>query len=215
MSGPNPARAPHLRTATKADTPEMSRVLSEAFATSKTFSWIVPDDAARRRLLPAFFSGQLSDPHTRLGSQVAELPGAAPALAGVAVWTAPGRWKPRWWHQFRTLPRLLRSADRATLRQFADRGPEIDRGLSAIHPDEPHWYLAALGVDPTSHGTGVGTALLHEGLRRADAAGEPCYLECEDHLVDYYRRFGFEIIARADMPEGAPPQQGMWRAPAA
>jgi hypothetical protein len=30
--------------------------------------------------------------------------------------------------------------------------------MSGYHPDEPHWYLPLLGVDPLRHGKGLGSA---------------------------------------------------------
>ena len=30
-------------------------------------------------------------------------------------------------------------------------GPEIFEKMSGYHPDEPHWYLPLLGVDPLQH----------------------------------------------------------------
>lgn len=44
------------------------------------------------------------------------------------------------------------------------------------HPDEPHWYLAVLGSDPTYRGQGFGNALLASRLEQVDAEHAPAYL---------------------------------------
>lgn len=63
------------------------------------------------------------------------------------------------------------------------------------HMQEPHWYLATLGVDPTSQGQGQGTLLVREGLDRADSDGVEAYLETETEAnVRFYERFGFGVV---------------------
>jgi ribosomal protein S18 acetylase RimI-like enzyme len=82
-----------------------------------------------------------------------------------------------------------------------------------VHPTEPHWYLAVLGVRPESRGRGAGSALLEPGLARADAEGMPCYLESSNKRnVSLYERHGFEIRAEHWLPDG-PMFTYMWRRP--
>ena len=50
--------------------------------------------------------------------------------------------------------------------------------------------LAPLAVHPDHQGRGVGTALVEEGLARAEAHGEP--LVVVEGIPAYYPRFGFE-----------------------
>jgi hypothetical protein len=64
-------------------------------------------------------------------------------LAGAALWDPPGGWK---MSPGQTLGML--GAMTAT---FRGRLPRAVRGFSALdfgHPDEPHYYLSAPGVDP-------------------------------------------------------------------
>lgn len=37
-------------------------------------------------------------------------------------------------------------------------------------------------------------------------------MECMEHLVLYYERFGFEMTGEIEMPEDVPDQVSMWRA---
>ncbi len=32
--------------------------------------------------------------------------------------------------------------------------------MDALHPQEPHWHLPLIGVDPAHQGKGIGSALL-------------------------------------------------------
>jgi ribosomal protein S18 acetylase RimI-like enzyme len=55
----------------------------------------------------------------------------------------------------------------------AQVGEQMDR----FHPEEPHWYLSMIGVDPARQGRGLGSALLRHTLALCDAEGAPAYLE--------------------------------------
>lgn len=71
---------------------------------------------------------------------------------------------------------------------------ELGELMSQYHPQEPHWYLSIIGVDPSRQGQGLGAALLKEGLRRCDADGLPAYLESSSPKnVPLYERHGFEV----------------------
>ena len=67
--------------------------------------------------------------------------------------------------------------------------------VGARHPkDEPHWYLAVLGVDGAAQGEGLGRRLIEPGLQRCDEEGLPAYLETMNEAnLAWYARFGFEV----------------------
>lgn len=63
------------------------------------------------------------------------------------------------------------------------------------HPEETHWYLPAMGVDPILQGRGCGSALLARGLEVIDQDKILAYLESTNPAnIPLYRRFGFEVI---------------------
>lgn len=67
--------------------------------------------------------------------------------------------------------------------------------MDAYHPQQPHWYLALLGVDPARQQRGYGTALMRYGLSRCDRDGAPAYLESSNPAnIPFYQRHGFEVI---------------------
>lgn len=199
-----------IRLAERGDGTAMGAVLSAAFADSATFRWIFPDERRRPDLLRALFTGTIRHVHPPgRGTLVAVVEGR---IVGVAAWVPPPRWQPPGWRGLLLMPGLVRAGDRRSLRVFADRGRAVDEALRRVHAAGPHWYLAALGVAPAAQGSGAGSALVRAGLARADSDGVGSYLECEEHLVDYYAAFGFGVRHECPMPAGAARQWGMWRA---
>ena len=84
------------------------------------------------------------------------------------------------------------------------------------HPHEPHWYLNVLGIHPDLQGRGFGSHLMQPVLRRCDEQGLPAYLETDtERNVALYKRHGFEVTERFDLPGGGPPIWLMWREPQA
>ena len=88
---------------------------------------------------------------------------------------------------------------------------QVVEQMGAFHPEEPHWYLAMLGVDPMRQGRGLGSALLKAGLARCDAEGAAAYLESSNPKnVPLYERHGFEVIGLVQ-PADFPPLIPMLR----
>lgn len=83
--------------------------------------------------------------------------------------------------------------------------------VGKAHPDEPHWFLPAIGVDPMCQGRGYGSALLERSLEACDREHRVAYLEASNpRNVPLYQRFGFEItgeIRVGDSPVVIPMQR--------
>ena len=134
-------------------------------------------------------------------------------VGAAALWDPPGRWGQSSREQIAMLP--------AVLRAFRGRlavGRTVTELMKAQHPEEPHWYLAVIGSDPTYRGEGYGKALMESGLARADAEWAPAYLESSNpDNVPYYERFGFEVIGELELPgdseAAGPTMWAMWRQP--
>jgi ribosomal protein S18 acetylase RimI-like enzyme len=77
--------------------------------------------------------------------------------------------------------------------------------MAAYHPDEPHWYLPVIGVDPAHQGRGYGAALMRHATERCDRDVVPAYLESSNpRNISLYLRHGFEILGTIQV--GSSPQ---------
>lgn len=89
------------------------------------------------------------------------------------------------------------------------RGMQVDDCLAKKAPKTPYIYLFALAARQAFQGQGVGSALINEGLNRADKLGLPVYLEnSKEANIGYYQRFGFHVLEQLSPAPGSPP---MWR----
>jgi GNAT superfamily N-acetyltransferase len=179
-------------------------MLARAFSEDPVFGWMLPAEGLRHRRLGRFFVTELHHESLRHGAvEVACVDGR---VAGAAVWFPPSP-KPLG-TEVSALPGYLRAFGRrlAVVSQFQSVA------VSARPREEPHWYLAFIGVDPVRQGYGVGAALLRSRLRRCDQEGLPAYLESSKlENVPLYQHFGFHPAATLGLPEGAPVVNTMWR----
>ena len=80
--------------------------------------------------------------------------------------------------------------------------------MGDYHPDEEHWYLPVIGVDPAHQGQGIGAALMKHALATIDAQGLPACLESSNpRNISLYERHGFEAadaIQRGSSPVVTP-----------
>lgn len=97
------------------------------------------------------------------------------------------------------------------------RLPEIVDMLTegyALRPEEPHWYLLALGTRAASQGHGRGAHLVRPVLDRCDEQGLGAYLESSNpRNIPFYHRLGFEIVNEHWTPDRTAVMTGMWRRP--
>jgi ribosomal protein S18 acetylase RimI-like enzyme len=75
----------------------------------------------------------------------------------------------------------------------------------AMLPDEPHWLLDQLAVEPDAQGRGIGGTMIRYAIDRSEADGLPLFLETAiPSNLGLYRRHGFEVFAEGDAPLGGP-----------
>ena len=69
--------------------------------------------------------------------------------------------------------------------------------VGASHPDETHWYLPAIGVEPRLQGKGYGSVLLARGIEICDSQHIAAYLEATNPAnIPLYERFGFKVVGK-------------------
>lgn len=77
-----------------------------------------------------------------------------------------------------------------------------DEIASKGKPAAPHYYLGVIGVDPDSHGRGIGTQLLRSfcGLSARDPLSSGVYLEtAQESNLGFYERAGFSETGRGSL----------------
>jgi len=83
--------------------------------------------------------------------------------------------------------------------------------VNGFHPEEPHWYLPMIAVDPAHTGQGLGNALMKHALDIIDAAHLPAYLESSNpRNISLYERHGFEVIGQIQT-DSSPVMTPMYR----
>lgn len=167
-----------------ATTSEMERAVATivlAFGSDPVARWSYPDPREYLAHFPAVvraFGGRAFAKGTAHH---------ADGFAGAALWLPPGI-----------------SPDEDTLGAIlhetvaAERRGEVLAVLERMgsyHPDEPHWYLPLIGVDPIHQYKGYGSALLRHALLQCDRDHAPAYLESSNPAnIPLYERHGFEVL---------------------
>lgn len=83
------------------------------------------------------------------------------------------------------------------MRVFTKIQPEIINSPAR----ESAWYLSSIGVDPKFQGKGLGSMLLQDGLQKADQRGVATWLVGVSGSDNFYGRYGFAEVARANVGE--------------
>ena len=67
--------------------------------------------------------------------------------------------------------------------------------LGAYHPDEPHWFLPVIAVDPARQNHGIGSRLMAHAVAQCDETGKQADLESSNpRNISLYERHGFKVI---------------------
>ena len=110
-------------------------------------------------------------------------------FSAVAVWFPPG----------------IYADDQDIVTAIQDLGPcplkdlmeESFEKFLTYHPQEPHWYMPFMGVEPGFQGLGMGSALLKYSLQECDRTQHLAYLEASsERNVAFYERHGFRVIGK-------------------
>lgn len=199
MSEP-PRPAIVCRIASRPNRSAVIATLAEAFAHEPAFSFILPDDDARRRALKRVF-GIVFDEDTKAGAIF-----LTEQAEAVTAWRSPAQMHEGRWEALRTrLPYLL------AFGTAIGRAATVAGLIKANLPPEGCWYLHYAGSHSQHRGKGFGGAAIRAGLERADAERTNAWLETADEAnLVLYRSLGFEVVKNWQVPEG-PRFWGMMR----
>ncbi|MBY5161416.1 GNAT family N-acetyltransferase [Salsipaludibacter albus] len=187
--------APRVRPATDDDRVAVRSLTADAFGVDPLIRWFFPDPDTFEAMARSFF-GTLLDLRLRAGVVEVEVD-----QRGAAQWERPGG-----------LGLSDQEQDDAWAGHVGRRGAvtrarfDLLEDLFGPHvPDEPHWYLGVLAVDPSHHRRGIGSSLLRVGLERARADGLAAFLETATaDNVGLYERHGFVVTGEVDLPDDGP-----------
>jgi ribosomal protein S18 acetylase RimI-like enzyme len=178
-----------IRSATSDEMPQAVGSIVAAFITDPLarFAWPSAHDHLRGMPLVTREFARASFEH-----------GAAYVTAdfgGVALWLPPGVHP-----NSEALEGVLR--DTAKPEHLDDLLATFEK-MNEWHPEEPHWHLPLVGVEPNAQGNGLGGALMRHAVARCDQAGALACLESSNpRNVSLYERHGFEVMGRIQMGEG-------------
>jgi GNAT superfamily N-acetyltransferase len=196
-----------VRPPRKTEVRSLGRTLGRAFYDDPVMRWMLPADGRRAKGLPRIFAAMTR--HHFLAGGGVEVALRSGEIGAAALWDPPGSWKQTPREEFKMMPSFLLAMGARTA-----RGRQLAELMKKQHPEEPHWYLAVIGSDPSVRGGGFGQALMRSRLDRVDAEHAPAYLESsKSDNIAYYERFGFEVTGEITLPDGGPPMWPMWRQP--
>lgn len=190
---------PTVRAAGPDDEAAVLSVVALAFASDPIARWATPDPVKFLASMPQIAKAFGGRGFAHDSVYIAEGGG------GAALWLPPG-----------VEPDSERMSEIVFQHGQLDRLPELGELMErvrAYHPEEPHWYLPLIGVDPAAQGRGIGAALMKHALARCDAEGATAFLESSNpRNVSLYERHGFEVITTVQVGS-SPPMTPMVRRP--
>jgi GNAT superfamily N-acetyltransferase len=198
---------PDVRPAEQRDVPRIAATLTIAHADSRWTRWALPDDGRIQRLTRLH---ELDAGHRGVSTGSAWV---TDDVTAVAVWEpppgAPGT---------SPLPADVRAAlDRELPYLAAGRASVVAETaalVTAARPDGPHWWLAHLGVRPTSRRQGLAAGVLAPALVRCDADGVLAAAAVFSWAnVRFLRGFGFEVTTTTRTADDALPLWVLVRQP--
>jgi ribosomal protein S18 acetylase RimI-like enzyme len=100
-----------------------------------------------------------------------------------------------WSEKFKTAPSMIRIMGCALASTL-----KMTNARARHDPPRPHWHIGPIGVHPDHQGHGIGTSLLACLAEMVDEHAMPAFLETDvDRNVVLYERFGFQVVADADI----------------
>ncbi len=194
-----------VRRVTDADRARVTAVMARAFDDDPIANWFSKQDERRSERIAAFMKLALERFTLPYGECY-----TTDDIQGGALWNPPGTWKLGLLQQLMLVPSTAGIAGWRRLLKIIAGLDKVERR----HPEKPHFYLLALGVEPELQGRGIGTQLMRPVLERCDRDGIPAYLESsKERNVPLYERNGFKVTEVFQVPHGGPPIWLMWREP--
>jgi GNAT superfamily N-acetyltransferase len=190
-----------VKTALQEEENAVTGAIIAAFLTDPLVRWLLPEAHRYFATMPGLIRGFAG---AAFANESAYHVGA---YAGAALWLPPGIH-----FDEEALTSLFH---RNLAKDKVENAFAFFEEMGKYHPEEPHWYLPAIGVDPLHQGHGYGSALMKHALQRCDQEQKLAYLESSNpRNLSLYIRHGFEIIGTIRVAD-SPPMFPMLRKPGA
>ena len=184
-------------------------LLTRAFWDDSLCVYFFPNEEERKKLLPVFFKFRLKQ-----AIQNGEVYATSSGLEGVAIWQHSNTVDSSYWKN-------LRAGGfgfyRTMGRNLVNRMMKMDHFTSqrrAKYAVTPYMHLGPVAVDPKLQGQGYSSKLIRPMLERLDRQELPCYLEAQsEDNVSIYEHYGFEVLAKGNVPIADIPHWDMMRLP--
>jgi hypothetical protein len=186
----------------------LGSALTRAFYDDPGVIYILPDPHVRRVALSWFFTS-VAIRTSRLCGEIY----TTVNVDGGALWIRPGV-ELTMEHAVRMeTPSLPFKLDRRTIKRWI----KVSRYLESIRrnlADKPHWYLIALGTEPSTTGKATRGALMAPVLATADWDLRSCYVVTfNEEDLPFYEQSGFQIAGAGQIPKGGPSFWALIRPP--
>lgn len=170
-----------IKTATASDEDHIIAVVVLAFSADPVARWTYPDPHEYLRYFPDIvkaFGGKAFAHGTAY---------YVDGFSGAALWLPPDV-QPQEDEMIALLQRTVPEQNQEEVFSVLEQ-------MGSYHPNEPHWYLPLIGVDPSLQGKGHGTALMKHALMPCDRENRLAYLESTNSRnMPLYQRHGFELL---------------------
>lgn len=170
--------------------------LAGAFMKDPLQTYVFPNEDERKKKSPGHFAAILQyglmfgEVYTTINSE------------GAVVWLGPG--------ETDVTPDKAEKGGLGKLSEILGEAPanRFFSVLDFLEPyhkndaNEPHWYTMVIGVSPSGHRAGIGSALMKPVIDKACSQKTPIYLETsEPSNISFYTKLGFRVLRELKEPD--------------
>ncbi|MCY6371312.1 GNAT family N-acetyltransferase [Clostridium ganghwense] len=181
---------------TKAHIKPAVETLTKAFENDPVYSYLIPDEEERKRILPHLFQFRMC-----YGITYGEAYAISPDVEGLAVWIPHKNAAMTPWRMLRCggFPLFLK-AGKSVMTRLSSFG-EYESQLHKKYANFPHLFLSPIAVDPVFQGRGFARTLLKDMFERVDREKLPCFLQTQsEYNVSIYEKYGFRVVEQGKIP---------------
>ena len=182
--------------------PAMAETLAAVFVDEPAMCWLLDCDANERHRRLRFFFRPIVSGAIANGVALRSANDEA-----ITLWRTPGKIHPGFFELLGGFSDFGKAiGDRR------ERTQKLGASLRAHEPSFAYRYLQFAGVAPSAQGKGLGGAAVRAGLKLAQDAQQPVYLETSKREnFNLYAHLGFAMQEEWEVPDGPHVWSMLWR----